>query len=220
MGILSKMKKLGRKSKKLTKSVVKKVGGKKLIKLAKKSGILKKALKAVPVVGTAYAAYDIYSSARDIYSGMKSPSGGGGGLPALPKMASGSLPALTTSGTGGTGIIPKGPGGKWQMPWNDPNTPAILKQFSLDDQYLKPYYRAPKNFVVVHDANGKPYPMLKWAARKFGLWKPNKKPPISVGEHQAIKKADRAVKKIRKCMTTISRVDRAVGKGGKVKVKR
>lgn len=215
MGFFSRLgrktKNLSRKVKRVTGRSIKRVGSKKALRVAGKIGrsrLFRRALKAAPIVGTAYAAYDIAKDIGNVYGKPKS------SRLAPPALAG--IPMLTTPGTGGTGIIPKGPGGRMQLPWSDPSTPTSLQQFSLDDQYLKTYYRAPKGYVVVRDANGRPFPMLKWAARKFGMWKPNKKPPISVGEHQAIKRADRAVKKIKKAMTTISRVDRNVSKGGKV----
>jgi hypothetical protein len=92
----------------------------------------------------------------------------------------------------------KGPGGKLQMPWSDPRVPGYLKQFALDDAYLKVYYRAPKGYVVVRDPQGRPFAVSKVIARQFGLWKPKRKPPISVGDWQAFKKAERVEKKLKR----------------------
>lgn len=119
------------------------------------------------------------------------------------------LPALPTTGTGGAlmpsqyptvGTIPfwRGPGGKLQMPWSDPRVPEFLKQFSLDDAYLRPYYRAPKGYIVLRDANGKPFACMKTIARQFGLWHPKAKPIISIRDWHAYQRAKRVEKKLRK----------------------
>ena len=107
------------------------------------------------------------------------------GAPALPG-GGGPLmvgPGTATSPTGGWG--PRGPGNKMQWPWQDPNVQAGLKPWALDDSFLKIMYRAPRGYVVVHDENGKPYPLQKWAAKKVGWWHEPRKPPITAGEwHQ------------------------------------
>lgn len=129
---------------------------------------------------------------------MPSYGGGGGGLPALP-MAPAQTRAIQSTSPGGL-PVPwwKGPGGKLQLPWNDPRIPDYLKQFALDDAYLKPYYRAPRGYVVLRDASGKPFAVNKAMAKAFGLWRPKKKPPISVSDWQAFKKAERVEKKLKK----------------------
>ncbi|MEJ2746294.1 MAG: hypothetical protein P8123_11525 [bacterium] len=121
---------------------------------------------------------------------------GGGGLPALPVAQT---KAIQSTSPGGL-PVPwwKGPGGKLQMPWSDPRIPEYLKQFALDDAYLKTYYRAPRGYVVLRDANGRPFAINKAMAKSFGLWKPRKKPPISVSDWQAFKKAERVEKKLKK----------------------
>lgn len=58
--------------------------------------------------------------------------------------------------------------------------------------------RAPSGYVTVEYQGQKVY-MLKVLARKYGLWKPRKKPPISVSEWESAKnwqKAQRRVKKV------------------------
>lgn len=133
-------------------------------------------------------------------------------LPALPtaqSMGITSLPGVPTpsqavgSGIGGaiTSMIPwfKGPGGKLQMPWSDPATLKGLKSpFVLDDSYLRPTYRAPKGYVVVHDNTGKPYPMWKPVAKAMGMWSPARKPPISAGDWNKYQTAQTVEKKLRK----------------------
>jgi len=95
------------------------------------------------------------------------------------------------------GILPRGPGGSLSVPFTNPDVAAALQPYSLDDQFLRTYYRAPPGYVVVRDANGKPFPVMKKAARMMGLWKPAKKPPISVRDWSALKRANSTVKKIK-----------------------
>ena len=142
-----------------------------------------------------------------------------GGLPMLPGVSPnrmGALPPVPMGKTGGFGI-PRGPGGRMQLPWNDPSVPAALKAFALDDSYIRPAMRAPRGYVIVRDPDGQPYPVLKSIAQKFGLWRPAKKPPISVRDWQALKRSDRTIKKLRKVAVMASRIDKTVGKNGRVK---
>jgi len=121
------------------------------------------------------------------------------GAPALPSGGGGPLtvgPGTATSPTGGWG--PRGPGNKMQWPWQDPNVQAGLKPWALDDSFLKIMYRAPRGYVVVHDENGKPYPLQKWAAKKVGWWREPRKPPISAGEWHQYQTAIRVEKKLAK----------------------
>jgi len=118
--------------------------------------------------------------------------GGGGGVPALPGgvMAPSQFP--------GTGGLPwwKGPGGKLQAPWSDPRVPEILKSFSLDDAYLKTYYRAPKGYIVLRDSSGRPFACLKTIAKQFGLWHAKPKPIISIRDWHSYQRAERVEKKL------------------------
>jgi len=109
----------------------------------------------------------------------------------------GAVPAVPPGQTGGLGL-PQGPGGGLQLPWNDPSTPSALKAFALDDSFLKLQYRSPKGYVTVRDAAGRPYPLLKTIAQKMGLWKPKRKPPISVRDWSAYRRAGAVEKKLRK----------------------
>lgn len=114
------------------------------------------------------------------------------------------LPAMQTqaAAAGGPGGLPvpfwKGPGGKLQLPWNDPRVAEYLKPYSLDDAYLKPYYRAPKGFVVLKDASGRPFAVQKEIAKFFGLWKPAAKPPISATDWKHYKRNKAIEKKLTK----------------------
>lgn len=124
------------------------------------------------------------------------------GLPAVPGAAEAAGVGVGTAiGRAITGAIPwwKGPGGGLQMPWADPATMKGLKEpFVLDDAYLIPTYRAPRGYVVVRDANGKPYPMWKPLARSMGLWRAARKPPISAGDWNKYQTAQTVEKKLRK----------------------
>lgn len=194
-----------------------------------KNPIAGKALSMVPGLGTAVAAAGLASSAYGAYKTISGVTGNKGvppmpgGLPALPGVSSnrsfGAIPPPPMGKTGGFGI-PRGPGGRMQLPWNDPSVPAALKAFSLDDSYIRPAMRAPRGYVIVRDPDGQPYPVLKSIAIKFGLWRPSKKPPISVRDWQALKRSDRTIKKLRKIVTMTSRVDKHVSKGGKVSFKK
>lgn len=193
-------------------------GGMKAIGAVARSPI-GKAASFIPGIGTAVSAIGMGATAYGAYSAIKGTTGqkGMGGLPALPGMAPmrGGQMTLPSGSTGGFGI-PRGPGGKMQLPWNDPSTPAYLKQFALDDSTIRIMYRAPRGYVIVRDASGRPFPLLKKIAMQFGLWHPAKKPPISVRDWQALKRADRAIHKMKKIVTMTTRIDSHVGKGGKV----
>lgn len=118
---------------------------------------------------------------------------------ALPSLAAAGVAATTAAGVAG-GNLPwwQGPGGKLQMPWNDPRIPDYLKQFALDDAYLKPYYRAPKGYVVLKDSSGRPFAVNKQIARSMGLWKPSAKPPISATDYKHLKRNKVLEKKLKK----------------------
>jgi hypothetical protein len=161
---------------------------------------------AIPVVGNVLGAAGGLAA---ISSAMGSR--GSSNLPALP---SGGLPALP--GAGAPAIV--GQRGIFQ---NDPNIVAALQPWAISKANLRVSYRSPmKGFVIRYDSNGDPYAIPKTLARQYLGWKPAKKPPISVGEYQALKKADRTVKKMRKVYSMISRVDAGTTKGGKVVIKR
>jgi hypothetical protein len=113
-------------------------------------------------------------------------------LPALPALANVPVPASP----GGLPIGWKGAGGKMQMPWSDPRIPEYLKQFALDDAYLKIYYRAPRGYVICRDAEGRAFAVNKTIARQFGLWKPTAKPPISATDYKNYKRNQIIEKKL------------------------
>ena len=117
----------------------------------------------------------------------------------LPALALSQTQAVQQQGAGGL-PVPwyKGPNGKLQMPWSDPRIPDYLKQFALDDAYLKAYYRAPKGYVVLKDSSGRPFAVNKAIARQMGLWKPAAKPPISATDYKHFKRNKAIEKKLRK----------------------
>lgn len=162
--------------------------------------------RAIPILGTAVTALSAADMARRALGG----GGGAAGLPALP--ASGGLPTLPGTAMADPRV------GMRSIFRDDPNIVEALQPFAIPARELRTYHRAPiKGFVVRYDSAGDPYAIPKTLARKYLGWKPSKKPPISVGEWEAIKRADRASKKIKKAMTTVARVDRNI-RGGKVVV--
>jgi len=133
--------------------------------------------------------------------------GGGSSLPALP---GGGMPGL-----------PSAPGmGNRSIFRDDPNVIEALKPYAISAANLATYYRAPRGFVIVRDSNGDPYALPKKIAQWAHLWKASPKPPISVGEMQALKRADRTAKKVKKILSLVTRVDSNVGSGGRVVIRK
>jgi hypothetical protein len=115
-----------------------------------------------------------------------------------PAITSGVTNALTTAQGAGGLSLPwwKGADGKLQAPWNDPRVPEYLKQFALDDAYLKTYVRAPRGYVIVRDASGRPFAVNRQIARQFGIWRPAAKPPISATDWKHYKRNKAIEKKL------------------------
>lgn len=157
---------------------------------AANSPVVKSTLKQTALGAAMYAAGNAITSS------------GGGGMPALP---SGGMPALPAT-MGSRGIFS-----------NDANVPAMLKEWTISKGDLKFYPRAPKGFVICYDEKGDPFAIPKKIAMMLKMWKPAKKPPISVGDWQAVKRADRTVKKMKSIFRTTTRVDKNIS-GGKVNV--
>lgn len=188
-------------------SVVK--GGIKAVNAVSKVPVIGTVAKAVPGLGTVMAGASLATGLYNAVSGgSKSP-----GLPALPQGFAG-MPALPGGASSSPVVGDRG----WLQ--NDPNIAEALKGWAISKTNLRTAYRSPlKGFVVVRDVNGDPYALPKKMARAYAGWKPSKKPPISVGEWEAVKRADRAAKKVRKAMTVIARVESGI-KGGKVVVRK
>lgn len=94
---------------------------------------------------------------------------------------------------------------------NDPNSTKQVEAVAIAKGDLVVSYRRPrghayKNFVVVRDDNGDPMAVPKTVARANFGWKPNKKPPISVGQWSAVKKASRVVKTLKKINKEVASV--------------
>lgn len=171
----------------------------KTAKLASKVGKIP-GIGMIPIVGNVASGLSVAGAGYGAYKAITS---GGGSKPIVGNLPPGGLPALAGMGgamvaagsTGGFGL-PRGPGGKLQLPWNDPNIPAYLKQFSLDDSYLRQCVRAPRGYVVIRDADGQPFAVLKTMAKQFKLWKAKPKPPISVRDWHHLRGAGRVVDKL------------------------
>ena len=136
--------------------------------------------KAIPVVGTGLSVLGAASSLGNML-------GGGGSSPGqLPQMPG--MPGLPQApGMGDRGIFQ-----------NDPNLPEMLKPYAISKANLKQYYRAPKGFVIRHDAVGDAYGIPKKLAQAYLGWKPAKKPLLSIRDTNAIRHAGRAIKKLQR----------------------
>lgn len=112
------------------------------------------------------------------------------------------LSSMATPAPGSTGGfgLPRGPGGKLQWPWKDPNIPKLLKAHAIDDQYLTLVPRAPRGYIVLRDEDGEPFGVDKNIARGYGLWHAKKKPPISVRDWQALRRSYRTVRTLQKAV--------------------
>lgn len=169
------------------------------VRAAERVPVLGTAVRALPVVGTGLAAYDI---ASDIAGGFGG-GGGGSGMPALP----GGVPALP--GAGAPAVV-----GDRSIFANDPNIAKALQAFAISKRNLKTAYRSPvKGYVVVRDSQGDPYALPKKLARQYAGWKPARKPPISAGEWHNLQRAERTAKKMRKVVHTMTRVQHDVHDG-------
>lgn len=187
--------------------------GVKAVSAVSKVPVIGTVARAVPGLGTVMAGASLATSAYNMLGGgNKSP-----GLPALPQgFAAGSagLPALP--GTASSSPV-VGDRSWWR---NDPNIAEALKAWAISAHNLRTAYRSPvKGYVVVRDVKGDPYALPKKMAVQYAGYRPGKKPPISVGEWNAIKTADRASKKIKKAMAVVARVDKNI-KGGKVVIRK
>ncbi|MEK6283953.1 MAG: hypothetical protein AABN95_26680 [Acidobacteriota bacterium] len=169
----------------------------------------------IPGVGNVLSGVSTAAALYGGYKALTAGSGGGGGgggmppgmggMPALPGMQSRGQVMPMPGQTGGFGV-PRGPGGGMQMPWRDPAIPEYLKQFALDDQFLRPYVRAPRGYVLVRDASGRPFAVLKSMAKAFKMWRPKPKPPISVRDWHHLKGAGRVVDKLKDMEKTAKKI--------------
>lgn len=159
---------------------------------------------AIPVVGNVLAAAGGLAAVSSMVGG-----GSSGSLPALPSGMNLPVPGMGAPTTMGDRSIFR----------NDPNVIEAVKPWAISKANLKTYYRAPKGFVIVYDSAGDPYALPRKMAMWLKLWKPAHKPPISVGDWQAVKRADRTVKRMKKIFRVTTSVDKNIT-GGRVVVKR
>jgi len=145
-------------------------------RLVSRIPVVGSAVKALPGVGTALSVVGGISAASDLFSGgTRSP-----GLPALP----------------GGGVAGQAGPGERSIFRNDPNVVAALKPYAIPMRGLRSYFRAPRGYVVVKDDVGDPMGIPKFLARQFKLWKPAKKPLLSIRDTSAIRRAGSAIKKL------------------------
>ncbi len=144
-------------------------------------GLISGGLKAAGALATGYS----------LYQGARSLTGGGSNTPALPPM-----PGVMGGG------VPDPNAGKRSIFRDDPNVAADLKQYAIDERFLKQFFRAPKGYVILRDNAGDVYALPKLIAMQRGWWKPAKKPPISVRDWSAMKRAQVVMRKLREIEKT------------------
>jgi len=139
-----------------------------------------------------------------LYAAGNALGGSSKGMPALP---GGGAPAFPST-MGNRGIFR-----------NDANVPAMIHEWTVSKGDLNFYPRAPKGFVILYDEKGDPFALPRKLAMMLKWWRPAKKPPISVGDWNAVKRADRTVTKMKRIFSVTTRVDKNIS-GGKVKVRK
>lgn len=138
---------------------------------------------------------------------------GSGGLPTgMPALPGGPF-GVGNMAPGGA-MAPNPNAGKRSIFRDDPNVHAALKPYAIDDRFLKQIYRAPRGYVVMRDPNGDAYAIPKWLAKAYGMWKPAKKPPISVRQWQGMKNARSTMKALSKVEKVGRQLARFSGGGG------
>lgn len=178
--------------------------GRTVSKVAKLPGV-----NMLPGVSMAASALDVGLNLASVTSGgSRSP--GLPQLPAFPSSARASSPAMSfgapvpaafaTQAAARTGIAPP------------PLTIDLINQMKAaglltGNAELLNYKRSPrKDQVVVNWPGGGVVALNKRLARAWGMWKPAKKPPISVGEMSAVNKANSVVKKFTKLERSLKKV--------------
>jgi hypothetical protein len=106
------------------------------------------------------------------------------------------LPGFNGTGPAGGGPIPGM--GERSIFRNDPNVIAALKPYAIPMSMLKGFYRAPRGAIVLRDEKGDPFGIPKKIAQAWGLWKPAKKPPISVRQWSAMQHVRSTMKTLRR----------------------
>jgi len=152
--------------------------------ISKVAAPVAKVASLVPGLNTVAAVGSLAATGYSAYKALSGGSGSTAGLPALPALPGGMAMAS-----------PIAPGSR-SIFRNDPNLPDQLKGYAIPKAALRPFYRAPRGFIVLHDEVGDPYGMPRSIARQLGLWKPAKKPLLSIRDTNAIRHAGRAIKKL------------------------
>lgn len=159
--------------------------GKSLMKIGRtalKNPLLKGAASFIPGAGLALTAVSMASDMGMFSGGGASKLQGAGGMPAMP-------PPLA----GNRGVFR-----------NDANSSKSVEAVAISKGDLRVTYRRPagkayRDYVVVRDNNGDPMAVPKDMARKQFGWRPAKRPPISVGQWSALRKANGVVKTLKRC---------------------
>lgn len=193
------------------------------LKLAKSAGKIP-GVGMIPFVGNALSAVGTAASLFQLGKDLM-PSGGGG-VAAMTAPAGG-LPALAGGASSTMQMAMPMPGGGSSL-----KTVHVSSQFPQDTNGLMAWqnagilipfnqlhtaYRAPKGFRVVH-VNGVTVALRKDVASSMHLARPTHKPPISVGELNSLKRAQRTIKKVRKIHGLIKMVADHTTSHGQVKI--
>jgi len=126
---------------------------------------------------------------------------GGMGYPALPTAPPpGGSPVFQTQGAARSSYV---------MPNLDASMIAQLEAAGLMIGFsaLRTFHRSPsKKHVIVHPTPTQTFALEKGLARKWGLWKPSAKPPISAGDWHAITRANHVIKKLKHMGSEVRKV--------------
>lgn len=99
-------------------------------------------------------------------------------------------------------IAPGGRTGRELTPYGDMVSKQGLPLMVYPD--TRERVEAPKGYVIVtHPVTGEKLAMLRGAAQRAGLFSPRPKPPISAGDAQAIRRAARAQRRVKKLATNV-----------------
>jgi hypothetical protein len=150
--------------------------------------------RAIPGVGGALALADIGLRGASMLSSMTDASVPNA-APQIPNLPMGlslpkrGLPVPQRAGISPTPIPATGAGTQLQAPQ------GMTLPLSSGTSYLRP----PRGFVTIYNNLGQPIRFQdRGSAVKLGLWKPAKKPPISVTDWESLRRANKAVRAIKR----------------------
>lgn len=128
----------------------------------------------------------------------------------IPSGSPGSLPASPFGGVGplngpGGGVYNAAAGNRGILR-NDANVPDWLKPMVISKGDLRMYARAPKGYVIMHDEKGDPYGMPRDLAIKMKMWRPAKKPLLSIRDTNAIRHAGTVINKLKKFNKNVQKI--------------